>query len=62
MAVEDFTLTARLAEVVQDELTGYEFIQWPQCPSHQRIIFPDVAESEAWWTCKGPDNRSESET
>jgi hypothetical protein len=56
LAVEDFALTARLAEVVQDELTGYEFIQWPQCPSHQRIMFPGVADSEAWWTCKGPDS------
>jgi len=49
-----FDLTARLAEAVQDHLTGYEFIQWPACARHHRIMLPGVYESEAWWTCKGP--------
>lgn len=55
LSMPDFALTARLAEAVQDHLTGYEFIQWPACPRHHRIMFPDVYESEAWWTCKGPE-------
>jgi hypothetical protein len=51
----EFALTVRLAEAVQDHLTGYEYIQWPECPRHHKIMLPDVYESEAWWTCKGPN-------
>ncbi|WP_354642957.1 hypothetical protein [Kitasatospora camelliae] len=26
-------LTCLVAELVQDHLTGYEFVQWPECPA-----------------------------
>lgn len=48
-------LTVRLAEIVQDHLTGYEYIQWPACPGHRHIMFPVVERDEAWWSCKKSD-------
>jgi hypothetical protein len=56
LSMQTFALTARLAEVVQDDLTGYEFIEWPTCPRHRSLMLPDVYESEAWWSCKGPNS------
>lgn len=57
LSLPPFALTARLAEIVQDHLTGYEFIQWPACPGHRHLLLPDADESEAWWKCPDPGGR-----
>jgi hypothetical protein len=44
-------LTARLAEVVQDHLTGYEWITWPACPNHDHPMRPEVYDGSACWRC-----------
>jgi hypothetical protein len=44
-------VTAVVADRVQDQLTGYEFIQWPMCPSHHHPMRPSVVDELAWWTC-----------
>lgn len=47
-------LTARVAEAVQDHLTGYEWITWPACPGHDHPMRPGVIEGSPWWCC--PDS------
>ena len=45
-------LTVRVAEIVQDHLTGHEAIQWPGCPGHRHPVEPAVEAGEAWWRCR----------
>ena len=45
-------LTVRVAEIVQDHLTGHEAIQWPGCPGHRHPLEPAVDAGEAWWRCR----------
>ena len=42
---------ARVAELLSDELTGYQYVQWPICPSHQHPMNAAVVDEAAWWTC-----------
>jgi hypothetical protein len=42
---------ARVAELMSDLLTGYEFVQWPMCPSHQHPMKVAVVDDAACWTC-----------
>jgi hypothetical protein len=43
--------TVRLAEAAYDQLTGYEFVHWPMCPSHQHPMNAAIVDEAAWWTC-----------
>ncbi|MGW4895312.1 hypothetical protein ACWEQL_24035 [Kitasatospora sp. NPDC004240] len=46
------SLTRFVAELVQDRLTGYEFIQWPECPGHTHPMEPGADAAGAWWRCR----------
>jgi hypothetical protein len=43
--------TVMTADAVHFELTGYKFVQWPMCPSHQHPMNASVVDGAAWWTC-----------
>jgi hypothetical protein len=43
-----------IAEVVQDELAGYEFVQWPS--DGWRLLTPELRNGEAVWVDPSTDN------
>lgn len=49
--------TAAVAEAVSDQLTGYEFVQWPICPAHQHPMRATVVDEAAWWLCPKTNER-----
>lgn len=55
LGLPPLALVVRVAEIVQDHLTGYEYIQWPACPGHRHIMLPAVDQAEAWWVCNNPN-------
>ncbi|MEU1625398.1 hypothetical protein ABZ746_08710 [Streptomyces sp. NPDC020096] len=48
----DDELTARIAEITQDDLIGYEALTWPTCPGHNHPMEPCAMDEEAWWCCR----------
>ncbi|GAA1877745.1 hypothetical protein [Streptantibioticus ferralitis] len=44
-------LAARIAEITQDDLIGYEALPWPACPGHNHPMEPCAVDEEAWWCC-----------
>lgn len=46
-----------IAELIQDQLCGYDFIQWPMCPGHQHPLRPTTSGDAAWWTCPKTSQR-----
>jgi hypothetical protein len=49
--LEAHQVTVAIADIVQDQLCGYEFIQWPMCPEHQHPMRPAVSAGLPSWTC-----------
>ncbi|MFE2109368.1 hypothetical protein ACFXAF_26390 [Kitasatospora sp. NPDC059463] len=47
-------LTARVAELVQDHLTGFAFLQRPACPGHSHPLLPAAGELPpgGHWRCR----------
>jgi hypothetical protein len=39
--------TVWIAEAIQDELAGYEFVQWPM--AGQRLLDPQLVDGQALW-------------
>ncbi|MDF3287978.1 hypothetical protein [Streptomyces silvisoli] len=50
-AVGQAELTARVAEITQDHLVGYEALPWPLCPGHDHPMAPCAIGEQAWWCC-----------
>ncbi|WP_406091778.1 hypothetical protein [Kitasatospora purpeofusca] len=52
LALSASRLTKSVAELVQDHLAGFEFIQWPICPGHTHPMVPASDDTGAWWRCR----------
>ncbi|KJS63472.1 hypothetical protein [Streptomyces rubellomurinus] len=51
VTLPDARLALFVADLVQDHLTGYAFVQWPECPGHTHPLEPVADAGEAWWRC-----------